>query len=66
MSKLYGIICSSGKQMYRLGRLEDGTTVNEPSWFTERGKLLDYFNPSSDKVVILDTDTLTITLEEFV
>lgn len=64
MSKLYGIICSSGRQMYSTERAEDGSRINVPSWFTRRADLVAYFSPLSDKVVILNTETLEITLED--
>lgn len=38
--------------------------TGEPSWFATREELREYWSPGRDKVIILDTDTLNIRLED--
>lgn len=61
MSKLYGIICPSGRMMHRANKI-DGSI--EPAWYTERENLREFFSYDRDKVVILDTETLFVTIED--
>lgn len=57
MALIYGILCASGKLMYR-------AATGEPCWFTTRGELEEYWSPGVDQVVILDTETLNIVVED--
>lgn len=57
MALIYGILCSSGNMMYE----EDGKT---PCWFATRKELREYWCGGLDRVVILDTETLNIVVED--
>lgn len=63
MSKLYGIICPTGRMMTTLG-VVGGIPTSVPAWYTDREELHKYFCPSIDKVVILFVDTLAIVIED--
>ena len=57
MALIYGILYASGKMLHKWDS-------GEPCWFATREELRDYWCPRGDKVIILNTETLNIVVED--